>query len=66
MSEIAKDAWDINLEVTYDGTKILKKKFKKKIQMLSFRFEEIRMKDDQTFDDFYAHLNDIVNSSFNL
>ncbi|XP_022897283.1 uncharacterized protein LOC111410921 [Olea europaea var. sylvestris] len=29
-------------------------------------FEEVRMKDDETFDEFYAKLNDIVNSSFNL
>lgn len=34
--------------------------------MLTTRFEEIRMKDDETFDDFYANLNDIDNSSFNL
>lgn len=34
--------------------------------MLITRFEEIRMKEDETFDDFYASLNDIVNSSFNL
>ena len=29
-------------------------------------FESIRMTDDETFDEFYAKLNDIVNSSFNL
>ncbi|XP_022854061.1 uncharacterized protein LOC111375463 [Olea europaea var. sylvestris] len=29
-------------------------------------FEEIRMKDDESCDEFYAKLNDIVNSSFNL
>ncbi|XP_022870995.1 uncharacterized protein LOC111390222 [Olea europaea var. sylvestris] len=29
-------------------------------------FEEVRMKDDETFDEFYVKLNDIVNSSFNL
>lgn len=34
--------------------------------MLTSRFEEIRMKDDESFDEFYAKLNDIVNSSFNL
>ncbi|XP_022866024.1 uncharacterized protein LOC111385832 [Olea europaea var. sylvestris] len=37
-----------------------------KLQMLASRFEEVRMKDDETFDEFYAKLNDIVNSSFNL
>jgi hypothetical protein len=30
------------------------------------RFEEIVMEDDETFDEFYAQLNDIVNSNFNL
>ncbi|XP_022862783.1 uncharacterized protein LOC111382965 [Olea europaea var. sylvestris] len=34
--------------------------------MLTSRFEEIKMKDDESFDEFYAKLNDIVNSSFNL
>ncbi|XP_022876710.1 uncharacterized protein LOC111394893 [Olea europaea var. sylvestris] len=34
--------------------------------MLASRFEEIRIKDDESFDEFYAKLNDIVNSSFNL
>ncbi|XP_022872302.1 uncharacterized protein LOC111391337 [Olea europaea var. sylvestris] len=34
--------------------------------MLTSRFEEVRMKDDETFDEFYAKLNDSVNSSFNL
>ena len=29
-------------------------------------FESIRMFDDETFDEFYAKLNDIVNSTFNL
>ncbi|XP_022895268.1 uncharacterized protein LOC111409455 [Olea europaea var. sylvestris] len=38
----------------------------KELQMLASRFEEIKMKDDESFDEFYAKLNDIVNSSFNL
>lgn len=29
-------------------------------------FEEIRMEEDETFDEFYAKLKDVVNSSFNL
>lgn len=29
-------------------------------------FEEIRMKDHESYDEFYAKLNDIVNFSFNL
>lgn len=34
--------------------------------MLTFKFEKIRMKDDETFDEFYARINDITNSTFNL
>jgi len=34
--------------------------------MLKSKFEEIRMKDDKKFDEFYAQLNDIANTSFNL
>jgi hypothetical protein len=34
--------------------------------MLTYRFEETTIKEDENFDDFYAKLNDIVNSSFNL
>ena len=37
-----------------------------KLQQLTSRFERIRMADDETFDEFYAKLNDIVNSAFNL
>ena len=37
-----------------------------KLQQLTSRFVSIRMADDETFDEFYAKLNDIVNSAFNL
>ena len=37
-----------------------------KLQQLTSRFESIRMADHETFDEFYAKLNDIVNSAFNL
>ena len=29
-------------------------------------FEEIKMEEDESFDEFYAKLKDIVNSTFNL
>ena len=29
-------------------------------------FEEIKMQEDESFDEFYAKLKDIVNSAFNL
>ena len=38
----------------------------KKLQQLTTRFESIRMPDDECFDEFYAKLNDIVNSTYNL
>ena len=37
-----------------------------KLQQLTTRFENIRMSDDECFDEFYAKLNDIVNSAYNL
>ena len=37
-----------------------------KLQQLTTRFESIRMSDDESFDEFYAKLNDIVNSAYNL
>ena len=37
-----------------------------KLQRLTTSFEEIKMKEDESFDKFYAKLKDIVNSAFNL
>ena len=37
-----------------------------KLQQLTTRFESIRMFDDESFDKFFAKLNDIVNSAYNL
>ena len=34
--------------------------------MLTSKFEEIRMAKDESFDEFYLELNDIVNSMFDL
>ena len=61
-TEVAKEAWTI-LETTYEGTKAIKTM---KLQRLTSSFEEIRMEEDKTFDEFYAKLKDIVNSAFNL
>ena len=60
--KVAKEAWTI-LETTYEGTKVVKIV---KFQRLTSSFEEIRMEEDETFDEFYAKLKDIVNSAFNL
>ena len=61
-TESANEAWTI-LQNTYEGTKAVKDS---KLQRLTTSFEEIRMDDDETFDEFYAKLKDIVNSTFNL
>ena len=61
-AEVAKEAWPI-LETTYEGTKAIKTV---KLQRLTSSFEEIKMEEDETFDEFYAKLKDIVNSTFNL
>ena len=58
----AKEAWTI-LQNTYEGTKIVKNS---KLQRLTTNFEEIRMDEDESFDEFSAMLNDIVNLAFNL
>ena len=61
-TEVTKVAWTI-LGTTYEGTKAVKTV---KFQRLTSSFEEIRMEEDETFDEFYAKLKDIVNSVFNL
>jgi len=37
-----------------------------KLKMLTSWFEEIKMSSDKSFDEFYAKINEIVNSTFNL
>ena len=37
-----------------------------KFQRLTTSFEEIKMEEDKSFNDFYAKLKDIVNSAINL
>ena len=61
-TEIAKEARTI-LHKTYEGTKAVKDS---KLQRLTTSFEEIKMDEDESFDEFYDNLKDIVNSAFNL
>ena len=60
--EIAYTAWNI-LQIVHEGIKAVKIN---KLQQLTTRFESIRMSDDESFNEFYAKLNDIVNSANNL
>ena len=61
-TKVAKEAWT-TLETTYEGTKVVKTV---KFQRLTSSFEEIRMEEDESFDEFYAKLKDIVNFAFDL
>ena len=59
---VAKEAWEI-LETTYEGTKKVKDT---KLQMLTTRFEELKMSEGEFFDSFYSKLNEVVVNKFNL
>ena len=48
--ETAKEAWTI-LQTTYEWTEAVKDS---KLQRLATSFKEIKMKEDESFDDFYA------------
>ena len=59
---VTKEAWEI-LETTYEGTKKVKDT---KLQMLTTRFEELKMSEDESFNSFYSKLNEVVVSKFNF
>ena len=61
-TETAKEAWTI-LQITYEGIKAVKDL---KLSRLTTSFKEIKMEKDESFDEFYNKLKDIVNSAFNL
>jgi hypothetical protein len=60
--ESAQEAWPI-LETTYEGTKLVKSA---KLQMLTSRFEEIKMLEEETFREFYSKMSDLRNSMVSL
>ena len=60
--EVNHTIWNI-LQTVHEGTKAVKIN---KLQQLTSKFESIRMFDYEIFDEFYAKLNDIVNSAYNL
>ena len=61
-TKTSNEAWTI-LQTTYEGTKAVKDS---KLQRLTTSFEEIKMEEDESFNEFYAKLKNIVNSVFNL
>ena len=60
--ETAKEAWTI-LQTTYERTKAVKDS---KLQRLTTSFEEIKVEEDESFNEFYVKLKDIMNLAFNL
>jgi hypothetical protein len=60
--ESAQEASQV-LETTYEGTKLVKSA---KLQMLISRFEEIKMLEEETFEEFYSKMSDLRNSMVSL
>ena len=60
--KVAHTTWNI-LQTIHEDTKAVKIN---KLQKLTSKFESIRISDDKSFDEFYAKLNDIINSAYNL
>ena len=61
-TETSTEAWTI-LQKTHEGTKVVKDS---KLQRLTMSFKEIKMEEDESFDEYYTKLRDIVNSTFNF
>ena len=57
--EIAKDAWGI-LQSTHEGTSKVKMS---RLQLLPTKFENLRMKDDESINYFYMNSLEIANAS---
>ena len=51
------------METTYEGMKKVKDT---KLQMLTTRFEKLKMSEEKSFDSFYGKLNEVVIGKFNL
>ena len=59
---IAKETWQI-LETTSEETKKVKDTM---LQMLTTRFEKLKMSENESFDSFYSKLNEVIIGKFNL
>jgi hypothetical protein len=60
--ESTQEEWQIS-ETTYEGTKIVKST---KLRMLISKFEEIKMLEDETVNEFYIRINYLRNSMVSL
>src|SRR4051812_5257329 len=57
--ELAKEAWDI-LKTSHEGTSKVKMS---RLQMLTTKFENLKMKEDKTIYEFYMNVLEIANNS---
>ena len=57
--EVAKDAWDI-LKTTHEGTSRVKMS---RLQLLTTKFENLRMKEDENIHEFHMNILEIANAS---
>jgi len=57
--ELAKDVWDI-LKNTHEGTSKVKMS---RLQLLTTKFENLRMKEDETIHEFHMNILEIANTS---
>ena len=57
--EVAKDVWGI-LQSTHEGTSKVKMS---RLQLLTTKFENLRMKDDESINDFHMSILEIANAS---
>ena len=57
--ELAKDVWD-TLKTTHEGTSKVKMS---RLQLLATKFENLRMKEDETIHDFHMNILEIANTS---
>src|SRR3954464_7201440 len=57
--ELAKDVWD-TLKTTHEGTSKVKMS---RLQLLTTKFENLRMRDDESIQDFHMNILDIANTS---
>ena len=56
--ELAKEVWD-SLKTTHEGTSKVRMS---KLQMLTTKFENLRMKEDETIHDFHMNILEIANT----
>ena len=61
-NEVAKEAWDI-LRVHFEGTNAV---HESRLELLTTKFENVRISEEETINDFNRKLCDIANKSFAL